>query len=138
MEKAVSAAVNLDSVVLTAKLGVAAAAVKATYDGLSHLPDALKLLAGAAVVSGALALALRLARAGQAAAAAAPTVAPLAAPTAAAEAGAAVAAQQQEQEQQEQGAGSSGVAASAASNDADLASSVEAAAERAEANVRSS
>ncbi|KAI7842425.1 hypothetical protein COHA_004064 [Chlorella ohadii] len=133
MEKAVSAAANLDSVVLTAKLGVAAAAVKATYDGLSHLPDALKLLAGAAVVSGALALALRLARAGQAAAAAAP-----AAPAAAAEAEAAVAAQQQEQEHQEQEAGSSGVGAAAATNDADLASSVEAAAERAEANVRSS
>lgn len=135
MEKAMSAAANLDSVVLTAKLGVAAAAVKATYDGLSHLPDALKLLAGAAVVSGALALVLRLARAGQAAAPAAP-----AAPTAAAEAGAGTAAagQQQQQEEQEQEAGSSGMAASAATNDADLASLVEAAAERAEANVRSS
>lgn len=68
VEKAVSAAANLDTVVLTAKVGVAAAALKAGYDGLSHLPDALKLVAGAAVVGLALALAARLARGGQQAA----------------------------------------------------------------------
>lgn len=68
MEKAVSVAANLDSVVLTAKLGVAAAVVKSAYDGLSHLPDVLKVLAAAAVVGAAVALALRLALGSQQAA----------------------------------------------------------------------
>ena len=74
VEKAVSAAANLDTVVLTAKVGVAAAALKGAYDAASHLPDALKAGAAVALVAGAVALTARLAQRGaqQAAAPAAP------------------------------------------------------------------
>lgn len=126
VEKAVSAAANLDTVVLTAKLGVAAAAVKATYDGLSHLPDALKALAGAAVAAAGVALALRLARGSQQAA-------PAGAPTPVAPAEAADAAATAQQQQQEAEGSGEGAAAAVGSG-----SAAAVAIEREEPGVRSS